>query len=244
MRIICTVIFCVLLWPSISFGQSKEAQAQKYFEDGAALYYSGDYGGAISKFKLGHSLVPNALFPFNMSLCHQKLDKFKEALDSAVEAKTIGGLGESEIPNDARIVALRRIVHLTQIDWPQPEVEEPPGEAIATSRWGALGWVGVGTLAVGAGTLIFAGITEVELQDTFERYQAAADSTDIEEFNRLKDEVESLQTRGKVLLFTGGGLALLGAVLIIADVATVERRPVVSIMPTRDGLDASIRFHF
>ena len=55
------------------------------------------------------------------------MGNFDEALASAEEAASMGGLGEIELPNLSRIVALRRIVKVTSIDWPKPEEPDVVG---------------------------------------------------------------------------------------------------------------------
>ena len=107
----------------------------------------------------------------------------------------------------------------------------------AGSRWGTLGWIGVGTTVVGVGVLVFAGITEVELQDQFAAYEQAAEDGDEPEFLRLQGEVNDLQSRGKILLYTGLGVTALGLGLIIADLVTPGEPGVVhlAITPRIDG---------
>ena len=61
-----------------------------FFEKGAAAYFDGHYSKAITQFMQGQRIAPNGLFLYNISLCHQKLGNFDDALIAGLAAEERG----------------------------------------------------------------------------------------------------------------------------------------------------------
>lgn len=229
------VLALVLAVPTSAYA-GDDAAAQAFFEKGAALYFEGKYAEALVQFKKGHAEVPAALFQYNIAVCNLRLERYREALAAAREARSMGGLeGKDAAQNDARIAAIPRLQNahaivqeLTAVaaktldDTPveTAEVVEPPPAVEPKPRFGAIGWAGVGAATVGAGLAVGALVVELSLQPKWDDYNAAADAGDSTRYSELKSEIESGQTTGRILLFSGIGLAAVGAALIVFDLVT------------------------
>ena len=239
-------LFSVML-TLVVFWVSKPAAAQdsaSLFEQGAAMYYNGNYGAAILKFKQAYQAEPNALFLYNMSLCYLKLGQYEEAIEAGELAKKPHGATaplntRDRTANDARIAALRRVLEARKVKPPASAVSVvvAPDTPDDVERWGTLGWVGVGVAVLGAGVLGGALLTDREIDEALMELERAAANGDRAEFNRLSDDVDTLQTRGRILTFSGLGVASLGLGLIVFDLLTENepRSQSVGVIPLREG---------
>lgn len=230
-QVALALLFCAaLVLPSTVHAQ-EVADAQAYFEAGAAAYFEGKYAEALVQFKKAQDTVPNALFLYNIALCNLKLSRYREALSAAIEARRTGTLEPREaMQNEARIDAIRTIqtaqargeamsAVATTSDPTDVVTTEaaPPAE---TPNWGALGWVGVVATTAGAGLLSGTLVVELGLQNKWDDYTAAGAAGETAEYNRLKGEIEDGQRLGKILLLSGAGLAAVGLTLIVVELAT------------------------
>lgn len=241
------LVFLTLPQPA----SASEDAAQVYFEAGAALYFEGRYADALVQFKKAHAESPNATFQYNIAVCNLRLERYDDALSAARNARELGGLNDTEIvQNEARIAAIPRIQRAiraaTTIGESRPPDPEPevvavqPAPTPATQskrRFGPLGWVGVGSTAIGSGMLVAALVTELTLQAKWDDYRAAADVGDAARYTELQSEIVRGQLVGKVLLIGGAGLAATGATLIVVELLTGERDSAATamIVPLPDG---------
>lgn len=250
----------LLVFPSVSFAQD---EAMAFFEDGAALYYEGKYAEALVEFKKAHAAAPNAMFQYNIAMCHVRLKRWSEALEAAEKAKKMGGLGDKgTAQNDGRIAAVHRVVSTLNVaddvsaqqarEVAAATPDEVPADPEITEttttpekRFGGLGWVGVGAAGVGAGLLAGALVSDLTLQPKWDEYRAAAAAGDEEQYEALKSTIESRQGVGRVLLFSGIGLTAVGATLIIVELARGPSEPTAVLLPLPGGGAAasfSLRF--
>lgn len=264
-----SVLFA-LLFAVFTFGfipnalaQSDKKKAQALFEKGAALYYDGKYAEALVQFKKGHAAVPNALFLYNMSLCNLKLERYREALANATDARQMEGLPEKEgTRNDARIVSIGLIqtsqhlaesvpdpvADVTTDDATVPDTSTPDDAPPPRKGMSALGWSGVAGLVVGGALLGGAVATEVSLQSKWDEFTELSEGGDPERFEEVRQEIERGQRNGKILLYTGTGVAVVGATLLVVELVTSpnkNERPNVGLLVTPDGhVGATVQLRF
>lgn len=255
----CIALLTLLVLLSVAsapaFAQSPEKEAQALFEEGGALYFKQEYGGAIVKFKTAHIKSPNALFLYNISLCHLKLGQFGDALSAAREAREMGGLDEqTSTKNDSRIVSLQRVllahraaeaVGVQQASEDadtgdlvagDPEATTTSGAAAKGGGFGALGWVGVASTVLGVGLLTGSLVTELGLQGKWEDFRQAGEDGDEVAYARLKGEIEDGQQIGAVLLYSGAAITAVGLTLIIIELASGDSASAtLQIVPTSGG---------
>ena len=100
------------------FAQNDDAveKAAKLYKEGVEAYYAADYAVAITKYREGFQLDPNAMFPYGLSLCFAKLANYEEALEHAARADAIGGLPDKvaainrgRVPAFATVVSAERV---------------------------------------------------------------------------------------------------------------------------------------
>ena len=77
-----------------------------------------------------------------------------------------------------------------------------------------------GAATVGGGLLLGAMGVELSLHPKWDAFHAAADAGDAALYDSLKGEIEDRQQLGRVLLYSGAGLAAVGATLIVVDLIT------------------------
>ena len=89
-----TLLFAGTAWfvPSVGWAQSDQEKAASLYKAGIDSYFAEDYGVAITKFRAGYQLDPNAMFLYSLSLCFSKLGNFEDALANATKAKETGGM--------------------------------------------------------------------------------------------------------------------------------------------------------
>ena len=232
--------FLVALTPVLAFAQDYDEQTieevNAHFEKGAQHFFDEEWEAAIAEFEAGHAKIPNAIFLYNISLAYTRMGDRQKALQYAVEADEMGGLGEADqTQNQARIAALTSAnrAEATAVDVQEKGLAREP-----LFRFTTLGWIGAGSVA--AGLLAYAGVLSIDagLAADVDAYRAAADANDTAELERLRGEIKPRQTGGRVL-FTLGTLAVVGgAGLIVYDLMFNEKNeqpPRVSLVPTRGG---------
>ncbi len=251
MRFVVPLIIALLLAPTESFAQAPSqemvAQAEAHFQTGAEWYTTGEYSKAIVEFLKGYNIVPNAMFLYNISLSYAKLGNPADALMYAERAQSEVGMPEDVASrNSGRIGALR--VRLSGIEVIKQVSNltvavAPPVEAPA-SGFGLLGMGGItlgvaGVGLMGASLLVGSGVS-----DDIETLENEANGGDRARFDDLKAEIEADQSFGKVLLFSGAGLAAVGLTLIVVDLMNDDEpvRTSLQVVPTPSGAEAVLNF--
>lgn len=112
LRLIGTLIFALCLCSASDlYAQTDQEKAAQFYKEGIDLYFAEDFGLAITKFRSGYQLDPNAMFLYSMSLCFSKLGNFSEALEQAERARETGGMPpDVTTKNDARLVSFAVLV--------------------------------------------------------------------------------------------------------------------------------------
>ncbi len=235
--------------------EAEKKQAQVYFEAGAEEYAKGEYSKAIVEFLKGYNLVPNAMFLYNISLSYRKLGNWEDALAAAEKAKTEEGMPDDvKVRNDSRINAYRTIIaaqdmaddaaRLAQAEEtkdPEPEVKKSEG-----SSFGALGWTGVILTVAGVGAGVGALIVANGVSSDIDDYEAAAQTGDRTTYDRLRDDIESGQSTGQILMYTGIGLGVAGLTMIMIEVFAggESDSQAIYVAPTEKGATAGYFLRF
>lgn len=257
----------ILMIPSIANAQTSDDLVQ----EGTAAYLSGDFSTCVLKFIAAYDIDPQPVVQYNISLCYGKLGNHEKALEAAKVADR-GELEGKVLPkNKARMISFRTIIEAKEVatdvradnegnETCEDDSECGGGEYCATDgvcrlqsvgsgpkttkkRFGAVGYVGVGLLAVGAGSMIAALLVDAGLASDLERLEQ--DNLTPSERSELEEDVESRQGQGRILVFAGAGFAVVGLGLLIYDLATVEEVPVaIAPMIGPDRVGASMKWTF
>ncbi len=230
-----------------AWAETPRERAEEFYKSGAASYFRGDILIALSKFKQGYELDPNAMFLYNISLCYGKLENYSEALTQADLAHTKGLPSEVSDKNMARIAAYQTILKTQYIAELEPvvvavedcdsdecasgRVSEPKGSEKPT--W--LGWTGATVAVVGGGMLVGAFLVDSGLESDITAYDQAVAKADATEAERLKSDIEGQQTLGKILVISGAVLAATGVGLFVYDMLQTESVALVPVVGDQVG---------
>lgn len=215
----------------LSWAQTPQERAEELYKNGAESYFKGDFLTALSSFKQGHELDPNAMFLYNISLCYGKLENYDEALKNAEKAHKTGLPPEVNDKNLARVIAYHANLKSQQLATAprsatqsvEAQVSDPtPMPPVKSSKPSWLGWTGVGVATAGTGMLVGAIVIDAGLDSDINAYDEAIARDDIRESARLKTDIDSQQLLGKVLLISGGALAATGIALFVYDLLDTE----------------------
>ncbi len=239
-------------------------RAQDAFNEGASLYYEGEYGRAMVEFRRANELYPHPIFAHNMALANHQLGRTNRTLDAALEARELSQQAtddaerlpdRADATNHGLIVSLQSLETGEEVaeaiaadtidDDDEPvAVDEPPEGVDDPSSFGALGWGGVGAFVLGAGALTGAALIDRNVVSGKESLENWDDTTTA--FNEEKDSLESQQSIGKVLLFSGAGLAAVGTGLVVWELMSSPdsegSQMAVSPSLTRPGVDVMLRW--
>lgn len=253
MRFVLTIVFALLLAPAESFAQAPSqeavAQAETHFQKGAEWYTTGEYSKAIVEFLKGYNVVPNAMFLYNISLSYAKLGNQDDALMYAERAQNEVGMPDDVASrNSGRIAALR--VRLSGLDVSKKisdlsnVVEVNPTPPPQQSEFGWLGMSGIAVGVAGLGLMGGSALIGMGVSDDITALENEANGGDQARFDDLKSSIESDQSLGQVLLFSGAGLAALGVTLVVVDLMNDEEPTQASLqlVPTNGGAGAVFNF--
>lgn len=257
--ILLTAVLAFGLFSSTAYAQDDAERAQAHFEEGAMFYTQGDYSKAIVEFLKGHAIEPNAMFLYNISLSYWKLGNVEDALAAAERSRNERGMPDRvKVRNDSRIAAFSAILGARRTSESIEKSASTEASVVARTDLrtkdeippddggvGAVGWTGVGLGVVGAGLVVGALVVNSGVSSDIETLQAEAAGGDQAEYDRLRSSIESGQTTGQILLYSGLGVATTGLVMLIADLATGSSgSSEVSLMPTSDGFVAGFNTRF
>ncbi|MFB6263480.1 MAG: tetratricopeptide repeat protein [Bradymonadaceae bacterium] len=225
-------LIAALSTPAVAAEDSKEdraARAQEAFDKGVALYEKGEYAPAIVEFKKGYQLVENPIFLYNAGMAQMQLDKFDRARETAAKVAEMSSAKPSVRAKAAglergssAVLAGRRVAGEAESDRRQRAESAADATREETGgRFGTLGWIGASAGAVGVGGLVGAAVVSAGLSDDWNELRRLRDEPRRREaFESKQSEIESKQTVGKVLLFSGASLAAAGAGLVVADLVS------------------------
>lgn len=234
---------------------SDKKKAEVYNEKGVQAFFEKKYGQAIVYFQRAHELDPDPVLLYNISLAHSKMGNPADALEAAIEAKKYGGLPEDTAhKNEFRIVAYRRAIKARQtaeaINPPVTVKDEKKDEVPRDEGLSVLGWTGVGTAGVGVAALIGAGVVNFIVAGNLDEYDTARADGDYGRASGLHDDIQSRQEMGRVMLYSGAGLAIVGGALFAYDYFGSPEAPAddegASVFGTvdSDGASVQLRWNF
>lgn len=247
-RLFAIILFAAATaYGSHAWAETPRERAEEFYKSGADSYFRGDILTALSKFKQGYELDPNAMFLYNISLCYGKLENYSEALTHAELAHTKGLPSEVSDKNMARVAAYQTILKTQHIAELEPVAvagvdcdsdecaPEPANEPEGSQKPTWLGWTGATVAVVGGGMLVGAFLVDSGLDSDISAYDEALARADLSEAERLKSDIESQQTLGKVLVISGSVLAATGVGLFVYDMLQTESVAVVPVVGDQLG---------
>jgi len=243
---VLTVLICIWLWPAGAAAQGGpdelSAKAQSYYRQGQRHYNEGEYEKAAEKLRKAYALTPMPLLLYNICLAEWRAGNLEEATAMAMRARGETLPKALRVKVDARLAAFEPIRSAREIAGRlagdgvggatgasaprnvEGELAEPagPSGASGASRFGGIGWLGIGSATLGAAGLTLAGVFDSRVADAVERMNRANRRGREEKVERIRNnEIEPRKRAGLIFLYTGAGLAATGVTLIIWDLATV-----------------------
>lgn len=197
-----------------------EAQIQAFntlFLKGVEAYQAERYDEAIILWFKASKLNDDALLSFNIAKAHHKQGRLKDALE-ALELAVAKERTTALSPEDyTKAQSFKRQV--------EQELERAQAPKFTEQRWGSLGYVGLSSTVVGVG-LMSVGLGYYGAQAR----ELASEPVELtrDKYEVRLSEVQHLQTRGKIWTGIGIGVGLLGASLILWELASVEQVPLSS----------------
>lgn len=202
-------------------------KAEAYYNKGVDAFFNKEYSQAITYFQRAHTLDPNPVVLYNISLAHAKLGNVPEALGAALEAQKMGGLPEdTTLKNQARIRAFQRALTAEKLSktlasraavaTAEPPTA-PPAQPAERDGMGVLGWTGIGIAGAGVATLAGVGVLNFMLADDVDAYDKARAAGDFDTANTLYDDINDRQSIGQIMLYSGIGLVAVGGALWAVD---------------------------
>ncbi|WP_146618165.1 hypothetical protein [Lujinxingia litoralis] len=254
------LLLCGLLASPAAAQNTPDELAQQYFDEGAGFFIEGNYARAILSFRRAYEQRPDPMILYNMSLAHSRLGNHREAYQTILATQRMEGLpDQARVRVDARVDALHVVVTAEAL---APEMAEalarkaeadqhseearaalpaPPPLQHANAGMGLVGWAGVGTTVVGAGLLTGALLIDRGLSSDLEAYQQAADQGRLDDYRRLRSDIESRASTGRILLYSGAGAAVLGLGMWVFGVTAAEGPAEIDLAFSPDG-SGMVRF--
>lgn len=244
------LLLLALLMPAVALAQDYDEQTitevNAHFEKGAQHFYDEEWKDAISEFEAGHRKIPNAIFLYNISLAYNRMGDQEKALEYAVAADDMGGLGEADqTQNQARIAAL---TNANQAKSAAVDISNRAKVGDPLFNFSLLGWIGSG-LVVG-GVIAYAGVLSIDnaIAPDVAAYKEAVAENDTANVERLRGEIKPKQNGGRALFVVGTAAIVGGIGLIVYDLVfnpnNSARETTVGFAPTKDGGFVSFRTTF
>lgn len=263
----------LLVGPGIVSAQPVEESgmgAQEAYKKGVEHFDNGDYEKAAEYFRYAVDKKSHPVLHFNLAQAYARTGQWERAFRQGRKAEQVGDLDEKTSAANRGTMAAGRVVVAAQAfeppseepsprasestpsaqsepgsSGPQPEPEPSEGEGPLS----ALGYGGIGTVAGGLGMLTGAIFVDKGLSEDFAARRAAGAAGNQTRVEELSSTIRSKQTTGKILLYGGSGLAVVGTALVIADL-TVDsgslggRRVRWFVAPRSRGWRAGVTFPF
>lgn len=234
----CLAVALVALPSSPAAQQNDDsAEAKKYYKKGMQAFYDEDYAMAITNFKRAHSISPSGTLLFNISLTYSKMAKPEDALEHAEKAAGFDDLpDDTRLKNNARMTGYRTAIQAKTLtggsrsDRTSDGGEPGSGATTGGASGGAgapagtdthtLRWVGVSIGAAGAGLMGGALAVGTSVSSKIQEKQTAEQNGKFGKADDLYETIQSQQTLGQVLLYTGAATFAAGTTLFIIDAAS------------------------
>lgn len=211
-------------------------QARNFYQQGVEAFYRQQYSIAITFFRRAYSFDAHPMFLYNISVAYTNLRNVPQAYETSRQAFGMEGLPpDIEVRNSARYrangIALAA-VELAGALAPKTEETTPvaaqpvdrnvllralPKDYRDRSTIGALGWTGIITAGLGVGAVVGSGVMSQMIEGDLQDYEGARLAGDRNQMNALRPTIESKQSTGQIVLYSGGGLVALGVTLLAVD---------------------------
>ena len=233
-------------------------RAQEAFNQGASLYYEGEYGRAMVEFRRANEILPHPVFAHNIALANHQLGRVERTLEAALEARALDTEGElpprADATNSALIASIQSVIVATDIseeigkrtDDPVAvdDSDAQPIDPVPESSWGTKGWGGVGAAAVGFVALTGAAVIDRSIVSGKEELESGNWTGTEDEFDAEVDSLQSRQSTGKLMLFSGIGLMAVGGGLIAWELMSGPEGTEMALSPKLDrpGMEWTLRW--
>jgi tetratricopeptide (TPR) repeat protein len=215
--------------------EANKKKAKAYYDKGVKAFFEKNFPEAITYFQRAHSLDPDPVQLYNISLAYSKMGNAADALTAALEAQKVGGLPkDTAFKNQFRIIGYRRVIvakSVTEaINPPKAQVSEDTTDAQDADKpavkrpdnaqdrgLSTVGWAGLGTAGLGAGALVGAGVLNFIVAGNMDEYDTARADGDYGRASGLYSDIGDRQDMGRVLLYSGAGLVAVGGALFAYD---------------------------
>ena len=240
--VLSLIIALCAWWPCSAWSQSlvtdaQIAAAQADFDQGAEAFAAGDYARATMLFQRAYAQVPEAAFLYNAAKAYERMEKWDQALAMLARAEQSSarplppGMANKVPAYRARLEKARDAARAEQTprdarresearaaseDTSAPTTTAPTAVPEAQDGMGAIGFVGVGAVVVGAGLGAWSAVLASSVSEENERLRTQAGQTPAQ-FARDREQVLEDQSAARWLLFGGAGLALVGVGLVAWD---------------------------
>jgi len=202
-------------------------QAKLRFEAGKVAYGSGHYAEAVRCFLDADALAPRAPLSFDIARAYEQLGdsssavrfyrNYLERAPNAANASEVRArIAALETPSPAPAAPLVQGPPLAVTDSrpPPADAPEPRAKPATFAPWS---WVALGA---GGAALVGAGVAELVRRDAENDARTAPDQI---AYADQYDRMRSSQTAARVLLVTGGVLAVTGSALVAIDLGRGRR---------------------
>lgn len=242
--VVATLVAFTLAPASAQAQDSDAEKAKKYYKKGIQAFHSEEYGMAITYLKRANSISPNSTLLFNISLAYSKMGKADEALPFAEKAAKRGGLPkDTTVKNLARINGYNVAIATQKMAESSSAQASNGGETGGGSGTGGntgggggsggggqqpppksdsntLTWVGISTGVVGLGMIGGAVAISNNVAAKIDEKETAVNNGRLDEADTLHSEIQSQQTLGQILLYSGIAAAAGGTVMAIIDASS------------------------
>lgn len=236
LKLTLPVLVSCTLYSAAALAQTSpanKAAADTLYEEGLKSAVAGDYPSAVIHFQNGYKLDPDPRFLYNIAACYYRLDNFDRASDyyqrvlkstnvsTDIHTKAASKLRAMEVQLSSASVSDRIKNNAGQANKGGPTKAPGPTKDDKAEGFGGLGWAGVAVTAVGVGLMGASLIPNAGLSDQIKEYEDGVrlDPNPSRDKSRY-DAIQNKQSTGKLLLFSGAGLTVVGAGLVLFELAT------------------------
>ncbi len=229
--------------------------AESLYAEGVGLFKAGKFEEAAERFQQAYNIDPSPILLYNLARAAEELGRAKAAVGHYKAYITRFPEAPDRTEVERRIRTLEAVLKATQVKpepkpepepepkpepepEPKPDPEPEPAGGLSAMQVGGWTGVGLGVLAVGAGTIFYAqtfGHAD-DYNTAREDLAAARSGADREDAATRKDDAEEAHSSAGTLayVFWGVGLAAAagGATLLLLD----EGDTSATLLPTPGGL--------
>lgn len=220
-------IITLLSFPAVAFAQSD--RAIELFEQATVAYSEKAYGEAATLYLSAYEHEKRAIFLFNASKSLRSAESF-DAAKKAAERSLDDSLHDHPLTEAQKKEVGELLVEIETLQARKKAEEEELRQARLKAlevqaerdktRFSQTGVVGLSLLGISGG--LFGGMAYFNNRSRQTLVALAPPHGSREEYDRLSGELEQHQRRGKLLLYTGMGFAVIGTSVLAWDLMTLE----------------------